>query len=105
MAAALSLVVPGLGQLCQGRVVAAGLLFAFAAVLWTATLGLFGWIGHLIAAIEAAQWRGPKTTTGAEDAAGFKEDFKPTPGRVLVLVVGIVVAALIGIGLAHRPHP
>lgn len=46
-----SLVVPGLGQLYQGRRPAAVIHFVLAVMLWM--LG-YGWIVHLYSAVEAA---------------------------------------------------
>jgi TM2 domain-containing membrane protein YozV len=60
MAALASLVVPGLGQLAQGRVLSALLVLVFAAALWIFTFGLLGWLGHIFAALDAAFWRGPR---------------------------------------------
>lgn len=46
----LSLVIPGLGQLYRGRSLLAAAFLVAAAALWTVG---FGWIGHLVAALEA----------------------------------------------------
>jgi len=59
VAAVASLIVPGLGQLAQGRIFSALLVLLFAVVLWTVTFGLLGWLGHILAALDAALWRGP----------------------------------------------
>jgi TM2 domain-containing membrane protein YozV len=59
IAAVCSFFIPGLGQLVQGRVLAALFHFILTGVLWLITLGFGGWIGHLISCIEAARWRGP----------------------------------------------
>ena len=32
--------------------------FAVGVFFWIVTLGLFGWIGHVLVAIEAAVWNG-----------------------------------------------
>jgi TM2 domain-containing membrane protein YozV len=53
LAAICSFFVPGLGQLVQGRVLAALAFFVFASVLW---LFWLGWIVHLWAIIDAAIW-------------------------------------------------
>ena len=55
IAAVCSFFIPGLGQLVQGRVVAAALQFVFAAVLWWFWLG---WIVHLWSIIDAARYKG-----------------------------------------------
>ena len=56
IAAVCSFFVPGLGQLVQGRVIAAAIQFVLAAALW---LIWMGWIVHLWSIIDAARWRGP----------------------------------------------
>ena len=53
-----SFFIPGLGQLVQGRILAAGFYLLLTAVLWVITFSLGGWIGHVIAAIDAAVWKG-----------------------------------------------
>jgi TM2 domain-containing membrane protein YozV len=60
VAALASLIVPGLGQLAQGRIVSALLVLVFAGVLWILTFGLLGWLGHIFAALDAAFWKGPR---------------------------------------------
>jgi hypothetical protein len=59
IAALASLIIPGLGQLAQGRMLAAALQFIFSGILWVLSFGLLGWIGHILAAVDAALWRGP----------------------------------------------
>ena len=56
IAAICSFFVPGLGQLVQGRLLAAILYFLFAAVLW---LVLLGWLVHLISILDAAMYTPP----------------------------------------------
>jgi len=51
-----SFFIPGLGQLVQGRLFAALFMFVLAGALHMITLGLLGWVGHVIAAIEAAAY-------------------------------------------------
>ena len=51
IAGLLSFVVPGLGQLYNGRILAGILWFIFAVILWPASGGLLGWIPHLVAAV------------------------------------------------------
>lgn len=53
VAAIASLILPGLGQLAQGRGVMALVAFLVTAVLWTI---LLGWLGHIWAAWDAAVW-------------------------------------------------
>ena len=60
IAAVCSFFIPGLGQLVQGRMLAALLHFILTGVLWFITLGFGGWIGHIISCIEAARWKGPR---------------------------------------------
>ncbi len=59
VAALASLFVPGLGQLAQGRVTSALLQFILSGILWILSFGLFGWVGHLLACLDAALWKGP----------------------------------------------
>ena len=54
IAAVCSFFIPGLGQLVQGRVVAALLHFVLASVLW---IILLGWLVHLWSIIDAALWK------------------------------------------------
>ncbi len=58
IAAIASFFIPGLGQLVQGRIFAAIFFLVLAVGINVFTLGLLGWIGHLIAAIDAAVHRG-----------------------------------------------
>jgi len=57
IAALCSLVFPGLGQLVQGRFLAALLFFAGAGVVWFVSFGTLGWVIHLWACIDAAVWK------------------------------------------------
>ena len=57
IAALASFFIPGLGQLLQGRPIAAALFFVSAAALW---LIFLGWIMHLWAIIDAAIWKPKK---------------------------------------------
>jgi TM2 domain-containing membrane protein YozV len=50
-----SLLVPGLGQLLQGRILTALLHFVLGAVLWFFFLG---WLAHIGSAISAARYEG-----------------------------------------------
>jgi TM2 domain-containing membrane protein YozV len=54
IAALASFFIPGLGQLLQGRLVAALVMFVLAVVLWWF---LLGWIIHLWSIVDAALWR------------------------------------------------
>jgi len=54
IAALASFFVPGLGQLLQGRLVMAAVMFVLAAVLWIVMLG---WIIHLWSILDAAVWK------------------------------------------------
>jgi len=53
LAALCSFFIPGLGQLFQGRVLAAFVQFVLAAVLW---VFLLGWIVHLWSIVDAARF-------------------------------------------------
>ena len=57
IAAVCSFFLPGLGQLVQGRILAALFFFVLTGVLWLVTLTLGGWIGHLLACIDAALYK------------------------------------------------
>lgn len=54
IAALASFFIPGLGQLVQGRMLAALIHFVLAGVLW---IFLLGWIVHLWSIIDAARWK------------------------------------------------
>lgn len=53
LAALVSFFIPGLGQLLQGRILAAFLFFVATIVLWFV---LLGWIMHIWSAIDAARF-------------------------------------------------
>lgn len=55
LAALCSLFIPGLGQLLQGRLLIAIIMFVLASVLW---FFLLGWIIHLWSILDAAKFRG-----------------------------------------------
>ena len=54
IAALASFFIPGLGQLIQGRLIRAAVMFVLAAVLWWF---LLGWIIHLWSILDAALYR------------------------------------------------
>lgn len=54
IAALASFFIPGLGQLLQGRLLAAILQFVLAGILW---FFLLGWIIHLWSIIDAARYK------------------------------------------------
>lgn len=54
IAALASFFVPGLGQLLQGRLFIAAVMFVLAAALW---IILLGWIIHLWSILDAAVWK------------------------------------------------
>lgn len=58
IAALASFFLPGLGQLLQGRLLAALFYLVLSGFIWFITLGTLGVIGHLIAAADAALWKG-----------------------------------------------
>ena len=83
VAAVVSLIIPGCGQLCQGRVGTGVLLFVVGTIVWLATFGLGGWIVNAAAAVEAAVWKpGP---------AGTFIAYKPIRNRLYLIsrVVGV----------------
>ena len=49
-----SFFIPGLGQLLQGRILAALLYFIITGALW---IFFLGWLGHIVACIDAARWK------------------------------------------------
>jgi TM2 domain-containing membrane protein YozV len=55
IAALASFFIPGLGQLLQGRIIAAAVQFVLAGVLWIIWLG---WLVHLYSIIDAARGKG-----------------------------------------------
>ena len=57
IAAVCSFFFPGLGQLVQGRVLAALLFFVGAAVVWFISFGMLGWTIHIWSCINAALWK------------------------------------------------
>jgi TM2 domain-containing membrane protein YozV len=54
LAAICSVIIPGLGQLVQGRLLAAIIQFGLAALLW---LVLLGWIVHIYSIVDAARFK------------------------------------------------
>jgi TM2 domain-containing membrane protein YozV len=52
-AAVLSFIIPGLGQLYNGRWVQAIVWIVITPGLWLGTGGIFGWVAHIISAIMA----------------------------------------------------
>ena len=56
IAALCSFFFPGLGQLIQGRILAALIFFVGAGVVWFVSVGTLGWIIHIWACVEAAVW-------------------------------------------------
>lgn len=56
IAALCSFFIPGLGQLIQGRLLIAAVMFILAAVLW---VFLLGWIIMIWSVIDAAVFKGP----------------------------------------------
>lgn len=57
LAAICSFLIPGLGQLVQGRPLRALVMFVLAALLWFI---LLGWIVSIWSTLDAALWRGPR---------------------------------------------
>jgi hypothetical protein len=44
----------------QGRLLAAAVMLILTGVVWVITLGLLGVVMHIVAAFEAAVWKGPR---------------------------------------------
>lgn len=57
IAALCSFFLPGLGQLVQGRVLAALFYLVLTGILWLVTFTMGGWIGHVLACIDAAVYK------------------------------------------------
>jgi TM2 domain-containing membrane protein YozV len=53
LAAVLSLIIPGVGQFYNGRILAGILWLIITPGLWIGTGGLLGWIAHLVSAYTA----------------------------------------------------
>lgn len=58
IAALCSFIIPGLGQLLQGRLVRAAIQFVLAGLLW---ILLLGWIVHLWSILDAALYKTPRS--------------------------------------------
>jgi TM2 domain-containing membrane protein YozV len=54
IAAVCSFFIPGLGQLVQGRLIMALIMFVLASLLW---IVLLGWIIHIWSILDAALWK------------------------------------------------
>jgi len=50
IAAVLSLLIPGLGQIYNGRIIIGIIWLLVTGVSWVGSIGFFGWVIHLIAA-------------------------------------------------------
>ena len=57
IAALCSFFVPGLGQLIQGRIIKAAIMFVLAGVVWLVSFGTLGWVIHLWSVVDAALWK------------------------------------------------
>jgi TM2 domain-containing membrane protein YozV len=57
LAAICSFFIPGLGQLVQGRLLKAAVMFVMAALLWIIMLG---WLIHLWSILDAALYKPPR---------------------------------------------
>ena len=57
IAALASFFIPGLGQLLQGRVIKAAVMFVLAGVVWLVSFGTLGWIIHIWSVVDAALWK------------------------------------------------
>jgi TM2 domain-containing membrane protein YozV len=56
LAAVLSLIIPGVGQLYNGRILAGILWLIITPGLWIGTGGLLGWVCHVIACYTAYKY-------------------------------------------------
>ncbi len=56
LAAVLSVIIPGAGQLCNGRILAGILWLIFSPGFWIGAGGLLGWIFALISAYTASKY-------------------------------------------------
>ena len=63
IAALCSFFIPGLGQLVQGRPIAALIHFGIYVLLWVVTFGWLAWIMHIIPPLGAAWYRPPQPRT------------------------------------------
>ena len=57
IAAVCSFFIPGLGQLVQGRVLAALMHLVLGVIVWVVSLGWLGWIVNLFSTVDAAMWK------------------------------------------------
>ena len=64
IAAVCSFFIPGLGQLVQGRMIAALIHFVLGAIVWVVTFGIAGWIVNIFSTIEAALWKPKELRNG-----------------------------------------
>lgn len=71
IAAVLSAVLPGLGQLYNGQILWAVLWFVVTPGLWIGSGGFLGWVCHVISAVQAYRY--------AEEHP-FPTDSNPPPG-------------------------
>jgi TM2 domain-containing membrane protein YozV len=57
LAALCSFIAPGLGQLLQGRLLAALIQFVLAGIIWVVSFGYLGWVVHVYSAFDAAMFK------------------------------------------------
>jgi hypothetical protein len=79
LAALCSFIIPGLGQLLQGRLGMAIFMHFLGWVVWFGTAFLFGWVINMWSAVDAARFIPPRSDehrTGSEDP-----ELQPTPDR------------------------
>lgn len=95
-----SLVLPGLGQMAQGRrSVGAAFMFAAAAV-WLLTLGRLGWLVHVVSAVEAAAHR-PRPKAGAATVVQVPRKRDRARDRAMNRLLGHSAGIfLVGVGAA-----
>jgi TM2 domain-containing membrane protein YozV len=72
VAAIASFLLPGLGQLAQGRILSALLFFCASVFMW---FFLLGWVIHLAAAVDAAIWSPTRRAPASAKSNDFIDSF------------------------------
>lgn len=73
MNAIASLIIPGLGQACQGRPFTALCHFLIGLVVWVGSFGLLGWVVNLCSAFGAAAWDGKERARERKELAHLRQ--------------------------------
>ena len=97
IAALLSFLLPGLGQLCQGRwlMAAAALFSVLSAVQVHAVLGVVVWLCWVV---DAATWTPPWVVRVASSRDPTETSLKQVFGALLVVLIGVTTMILISLG-------